>query len=191
MVIEWQGFAAEREGASPLAKRLARGAFIRPPRVLLPDPRVALAEPVSLWLARAAASARGRCRARRLRAIASPFRRQSRAGDGRARRAGIRGRAVQNRRSADARRAATRAPPRGWRPTRCTIGACCRPASRTPTCSAGRAAGTSSATTRLPGRRSMPGNWPHHCVRRRPRCGGQRHTLATEAGLQSPDPACC
>jgi phthalate 4,5-dioxygenase len=42
---------------------------------------------------------------------------------------------------------------------------------------------SSSVTTRLPGRRSMPGNWPHHCVRRRPRCDGQRHTFGTEAGL--------
>jgi len=36
---------------------------------------------------------------------------------------------------------------------------------------------------KTPWRRSMPGNWPHHCVRRRPRCDGQRHTLGTEAGL--------
>ena len=32
------------------------------------------------------------------------------------------------------------------------------------------AAATSSATTRAPGARSTPSNWPHRCIRRRPRC---------------------
>ena len=57
----------------------------------------------------------------RLRAIASPSRRRSRAGDGRAPRAGIRDRAARNRPPEAGRPAAARAPPRGWR-ARCRRG---------------------------------------------------------------------
>ena len=53
----------------------------------------------------------------------------------------------------------------------CATRATCRPASRTPRSIAARAAATSSATTRAPGRRSTPGSWPRRCIRSRAPCG--------------------